>query len=338
MIIKNMNELKEIKVPLLNDSGYGANINEVIQNINENFKILSNRDFVKGDKGNSLITRTINLSTNDEILNGLKQAVSNQYFNNPIKPKDINGVNIFDWFKNPGNITLMYELVDGEEVIISATPYVFKDLRFEQLYKSINTQDYDKETDYSCVIYYNNGEFVAIQEFPTLYYDSDNNCFSWKINGVVTGLEAMGPRGFAGKDGVFKIVKVIDEAVGVDEYKISHVLHGGNFINVNGSTIDARDEHGNIIYDSNNNPIKLSGQVEICKYYGVTPGISVMVLKEDNTTYMSSVYKTEGESQIDEQLIVYCGEDNLICEIEPMSGQEVRSICDEYYNEYLKNK
>lgn len=325
-----MNELKEIKAPLLNDSGYGANIHEMIQAINDNFKILSNHDFIKGDKGNSLITKTVDLKSNTTILNMLKSAVTNQYFNNPIKPKNINGTNILKWFDNPGDITLIYEIIDGEEVLASSMPYVFKDLRFEQIYKSINVNEYDEETDYSCVIYYNGSSFIAIQEFPTLYYDSSNNCFSWKINGVNTGLEAMGPRGFAGKDGVFKIVKVAAMPDKDLQYKIEYILHGNNFINVNEGVIYATDEKGNPIFDSNGNYIELSNQIEVCKYYGIIPGISVMVLMENNTTYISEVFEDEGLDSTETKLYVHCSADNRICEIETMSYNDIKGLCEKY--------
>lgn len=325
----NMKELINIQPPLLNDVAYGSSLNDVVNNINENFKILANRDFVKGDKGDSMITKTIDLSTNESILNQLKRAVSNQYYDNPIKPKPINGIDVFKWFDNPGHITLVYEIIDGEEVIVSSMPYIFKDLRFNELYKSIDNIDYDEETDYSCAIYYQQGDFVAVQEFPTIYYDANSGQFSWKLNGVKTGLEAMGPQGKPGKDGVFKIVKVLDYAVGPDVYKIDSILYGKNIISVNDGTEQAVKPNGEVILDGNGNPTIISNQIDICKYYGITEGISVMVIKDDNT-YISEVWVEENTSNFGQMLVVRCADDNMICEVEAMSKQEVLEMCETY--------
>jgi hypothetical protein len=47
-------DLKKIIAPKLNQAGYGANLGQVFDNIDTNFKIIGNKDFVKGDRGFSL--------------------------------------------------------------------------------------------------------------------------------------------------------------------------------------------------------------------------------------------------------------------------------------------
>lgn len=323
-----MKELVDIKAPLLTSTEYGKDVNQVMQNIDDNFKILSNRDFVKGDKGNSVRIQTVELSSNPTLLNELKLAVSSQYSSNQRQPKTIDGKSVMDWFKNPGSITLVYETIDGVDNIISSMPYVFKDLRFQNLANATNKQDYDNETDYSCVIYYDQTEFKFVQEFPTLYYDPVLGDFSWKINGVETGLEAMGPQGPAGKDGVFKIVIVDNNAISPDTYLISKIMYGSTFIDATAGAIEITTENGSII---------LEDHAEICKYYGITPGISVMVLKPEfedtinyiNNTYISDVYEEESTGTMSKQMVVHCSEYNKICEVEPISNADIDSLCEQ---------
>lgn len=53
--------LREITAPGLNQAGYGAQMKQTFKNIDDNFKILGNRDFVKGDQGYSLRSTSIPL-------------------------------------------------------------------------------------------------------------------------------------------------------------------------------------------------------------------------------------------------------------------------------------
>ena len=305
-----MKEIKSISSPQLSSSKYGSDVNEVIKNIDENFKILSNRDFVKGDKGNSINTKTIEVILDSSIINGLKRAVKNQFGDNV--PKQIDGIDVMDWFNDPGSITLIYETNNSGEVLISSLPYVFKDKRFINLSKASNVENYDNETDYSCVIYYNGSEFIAVQEFPTLYFDKEQGCFCWKINGVETGLEAVGPKGEDGAPGTFKIVRAQkwdtnDENI----YVVTHVMHENLFVE----------------------SFEGEAQVSICYSYGVKPGISVMVLVEDgeeNKTYISEVSAKKGESVTYNAITVMCSDKNIISTVEPMTNNEVEELCNRY--------
>lgn len=60
----NSLEIKKIVAPSLSSSSYGKDLNECFNNINENFKILSNHDFIKGDQGQNIYTEKIYLSEN----------------------------------------------------------------------------------------------------------------------------------------------------------------------------------------------------------------------------------------------------------------------------------
>ena len=52
---------KRIQTPALNHN-FGENIQTTFQNIDDNFGVLANRDFVKGDAGDSLISINVPFS------------------------------------------------------------------------------------------------------------------------------------------------------------------------------------------------------------------------------------------------------------------------------------
>lgn len=72
-------KLKSIVAPSLTQPGYGRGIDNQFKAIDENFKILGNRDFVKGDRGYSVRSNTIYLSTWSNIGRGQKQLILTKY-------------------------------------------------------------------------------------------------------------------------------------------------------------------------------------------------------------------------------------------------------------------
>lgn len=306
-----MNELKTIKAPNLNSVQYGNDINDVMDNINHNFNILSNYDFVKGERGNSIHISTLNLKNRSDILSQLKDAVLSQYEGNT--PKTIGGISVLDFFENPGSISLIYEEVDGMDKLISSLPYTFKDLRFQNM-NGGNIKQYDNEIDYSCIITYNGGEFVPLQVFPTIYYDAAVGTFCWIINGNKTGLEAQGPRGFEGKAGVFKTVSVVKDGNSESIYKISSILYNGSWVNTD-TSLEGYDH------------------AKVCEKYGVTAGTPVMAIIEDadhnNTIYLSETYVDADETTGSNSMLVLCNNLNRIFDVRPI--QNVTGICEEVW-------
>lgn len=313
-----MNILKPIKAPKLTFADYGSRINEVFENIDSNFTKLSNHDYIKGDKGNSLYIKTVELSNHFDIVDQLKDAVSRLFVNTP---KNIGGKGVFDWFdvENPGKISLIYEEVDGLEVLVSSLPYTFKDLRFHNIVEN-NIDEYDDEVDYSCIINYDQGRFEAVQLLPTIYFDNNLSTFCWIINGIKTGLEAQGPRGFEGKAGVFKtvVVKNDDES---DVYKVSLILDKGTWVDVINTDIEG--DHATV-----------------CSVYDLTDGTPVLAIVEggkldengtprENIVYISEVYKDTAITTGQNQLLVICSDVNRLYDISPIEG--VKEICEAYW-------
>lgn len=55
-------DIKKIQAPDLTQSQYGANLRQQFENIDDNFRKISNHDFIKGDTGTSIYTATIPLT------------------------------------------------------------------------------------------------------------------------------------------------------------------------------------------------------------------------------------------------------------------------------------
>ena len=60
--------LTDIVAPSLNDVNYASALNNVFENINNNFKTLANHEFVKGDKGKSVEIVPTSFFYNDYII------------------------------------------------------------------------------------------------------------------------------------------------------------------------------------------------------------------------------------------------------------------------------
>lgn len=239
---------KETVIPSLNDVTYGETIAENFKIINDNFKRLSSIDFIKGSPGTSVFIEEINLLEEVSWRDALKASII-------AMEEKLGGTNEIDnentrfsiLDKNPGKLYMIYEQTPelNDKKYISSLPYVFLDGRFanKNLTEKADqyAEEYSKMVDYSCVLNFStnsegDGEFVVLQNFPTLYYDRDLG-FCWNVNGQETGISAQGPKGIDGNDGELFIVKA-DENDNFKVVSVMDVLSGGwvdvtNHININ---------------------------------------------------------------------------------------------------------
>ena len=203
---------KETVIPSLNDVTYGETIAKNFEIINDNFKRLSSIDFIKGSPGTSVFIEEIDLLEEESWRDALKASIiameEKLGGTNEIDNKNTR-FSILD--KNPGKLYMIYEQTPelNDKKYISSLPYVFLDGRFanKKLTEKADqsAEEYSQMVDYSCVLNFStnsegNGEFVVLQNFPTLYYDR-NLGFCWNVNGQETGISAQGPKGIDGNDG-----------------------------------------------------------------------------------------------------------------------------------------
>ena len=221
---KSNNEipLSKIVAPSLTDVGFASGLNEVFENINRNFITLSNRDFVKGETGESLNIKTVyffdesgNLNDYGKNLKKCIESISTDSDRMSIYDNYSNEISLWDTFnENPGHIQMMFgvntDVANAIETPISSFYYIFLDGRFAtNKLQYINQDQYADIKDLSCVVIYDaaEGGFKALTDaFPTVYFQT-NVGLCWKINGVNTGLPVQGRQGKPGLNSPIYIVQ-----------------------------------------------------------------------------------------------------------------------------------
>ena len=183
--------INDIKAPELSQSGYGAGIKKVFEQIDANFKILGNQDFVKGDQGWSIgynelhilyeakdennVEKTYFTKEGIDVLNAIIGEITDQryvYDADDEEHQNIETVKAWletiDALKSVNDISLIDSIVPGDlfneiyvydpinpsnQYTIGATnDYVFKDRRFV-----IDVDSYDETYsllyDCSCMVH-----------------------------------------------------------------------------------------------------------------------------------------------------------------------------------------
>lgn len=197
-----MNELHEIEsyglLPIV-----GEELNTQMDYIERNFIEIMSAEYLRGNDGDNLYCKGINIK-DSEYVEDIKTAILKD-------SKTPTRTNV-DWDENllVDKIYIIYKIKGDKEEIISSLPYTFIDKRFANISDEI---DYSNLEDLSCTIMYQDGGFVKLQNFPTIYYDSNVKEFCWKINGQSSGLFARGPQGSAGANGrcLFAQIEDVDE-------------------------------------------------------------------------------------------------------------------------------
>ena len=260
-----------ITVPSLNDVNYATSLSEVFNNINDNFTLLANRDFVKGEQGGSVRIVEYKLYDEEEekfteFGNLLKNAIINLHRSRTnsntdtipnITDKNNNILTVWDNLNAaPGSLQMIcnIESIDGVNFSykpISSLYYVFLDGRFaNNKLNNIEDAQFNSITDLSCVLIYNaeNNNFDVVDHaFPTIYFEKEVG-LCWNLNGNATGLPVQGPKGKDGKDAKLYIVKCDN-------------LNKDNFISSNNSFFEIKATH---IF-SNNGYIPVTDYLNIFK-------------------------------------------------------------------------
>lgn len=224
--------LTSITAPSLNDSGYASNLNDTFRNINDNFITLANHDFIKGERGESVKLKTIDLSTDsnakyyiDLLKKSIKDTNTNESMFAPITiivdgvSKEINWDDNF--IESPGMLYLIADdsgNVGSEEIIYTSLYYTFLDARYSaKNMGSLDPSIYSTRSDMSCVAVYQKDLYVNEDEttspgfaiynnaFPTIYYESGKG-LCWKVNGAETGMPV---RGLPGEDGASATLMIV---------------------------------------------------------------------------------------------------------------------------------
>lgn len=242
-------DLLKIKSPELGSATYGGDVNKTFENIDNNFQKLSNRDFIRGNDGDSVSVDELDLVDYPELVENIKLAIQS----------NVNGIGLGDiiydgktihWYdnlyNNPGKILMLYKLiheVDGtlSHEYISSMPYIYIDPRFaDDLSDMQKENDYSDVVDVSCVLYFDKNQpnnFKLVNLFPTLYYDKDSFNFCWRVWGNKTGLIANGPAGKSGLNGsVYIVVREYGDSGISNVFRVKEIMVNGTFKKVSDIT------------------------------------------------------------------------------------------------------
>lgn len=277
--------LTTIQAPLLGNSGYGDNIETILETINTNFTNIVTNEFLKGARGENLLVEEINLTTNSDLVRSFFQCL----YGNSISVSEMEEFSRV----NSSKLYMIYmEDENGEKTYVSSLPYTFLDPVFNPVIKpetASEAQVAAEAIDRSCVVLYQerDGEFNfnKLNSFPTLYFNinmidenNDYGQFCWIINGNRTNLPAQGPRGQKGVNGRCFIVNINDPStdedgnvtidgeintiVNLKNYELSELDGQSAFIYVRGDEVTetvsddtntgAKVYFSTLIYDENN--------------------------------------------------------------------------------------
>ena len=235
--------INEIQAPDLTQENLSASLNEVFEKINDNFKKIASAPIYRGQKGESVKIKPVELMTpNKQVFTGEGRKIVEAIFDDvdltswdgttnrlgvllPDKYRAITNVNVYDYFsKNPS--ILMFQLDDVEGTNLSpAQLYMFQDLRVSVVNDADGIGGFK---DASCFVSFewdSDGEtykYIKASEFPTICWSKGVGDFVWSINGQVTNIIA---KGLKGLDASFTLPLFLVEDVGGDEHAwiVTHV-------------------------------------------------------------------------------------------------------------------
>lgn len=192
--------LETISAPSLSSSNYGNDIEDVFANIDKNFKVVANHDFIKGENGDTIEVEYVKLNdgeTGKQLYEALKSVLFEE---NPCL------VSSHSWDEDITNYEVPLVVISNigkKEYIGSATPILFIDYRFSSnVLESVAQDSYIDVTNLSCIINFKfvDNEWVCEidNSFPRIQYNTDKKYFEWLLNNNGTTICATGIKGDKG--------------------------------------------------------------------------------------------------------------------------------------------
>ncbi len=224
------NFLTDIVSPTLGSATFATELNEAFRTIDDNFKKIVSAPYLEGQEGRSIEAIAMPLVENGE-LTDFGRAAAREIFMDPtietIEDIDSGSTrqpigsiqihNASDYLlEHPTiNVLCKYSPDTGqvEDYICCAEYYCFLDMRVEDLGMLDTPSTQTQFVDYTCQLFgeYDSetGEWTFTKGvmLPTIYFNSEQGYFCWKINNVETGIRAQGIKGDAGRPPLAAVVK-----------------------------------------------------------------------------------------------------------------------------------
>ena len=228
--------INEIQAPDLTQENLSASLNEVFEKINDNFKKIVSAPIYRGQKGESVKIKPVELMTsNNHAFTDEGRKIVEAIFDDvdltswdgttnslggllPDKYRTITNVNVYDYFsKNPSILMFQLDNVEGTN-LSPAQLYMFQDLRVSEVNDTDGPRGFK---DASCFVSFewdNDGKtykYIKASEFPTICWSKGVGDFVWSINGQVTNIIA---KGLKGLDASFTLPLFLVQGVGENEH------------------------------------------------------------------------------------------------------------------------
>lgn len=205
--LKNL--LVKLNAPSISSPKFAEEFSNWCTAVASNFEIILSAPYLKGDKGNSVVTYKMLPETDDWILltNAIIAKINEIFGGDCTKDKLLEeGSNSIDEL-NKHTFTVFKDDYTGKMYLTA--PYFFIDARIKDL-ANVAVSDINFQ-DKSLTFYgtYENGVWTIEHKelIPTLYYDEEQRQFCWSINGEHTGIIAQGLKGDKGED--VEAVKIV---------------------------------------------------------------------------------------------------------------------------------
>lgn len=233
--------LETISAPSLSSSNYGNDIEGVFANIDKNFKVVANHDFIKGENGDTIEVEYVKLNdgeTGKQLYEALKSAL---FVETPIS------IGLYNWDTDITNYEVPLVVISNigkKEYIGSANPLLFIDYRFSSnVLASVPQDSYIDVTNLSCIVNfkYSNNEWMCEidNSFPRIQYNADKKYFEWLLNNNGTTICATGIKGDKGE-------KISMWSCEKDIQEIATEENGTKYLTVQQSKITGIDQSINI--------------------------------------------------------------------------------------------
>ena len=238
--------IKPIVAPELETSNYGESINDQFVNIDNNFKLIANRDFVKGDSGESLYIENIKITKDGERIEGklyeaLKTAIK-ETFDSESKGT-LKSVDVYNWDDSITSGELNAPIIASKdkttntvEYICAASPVMLFDNRFNKdAIENVNFSNYEDVVDVTSILNFKkdgdgNWECELNLSYPRLQYK--NGSFCWVINNENTIVKSTGIKGDPGESANIWIVQtpVLPDAYSDTPINITKYFVGNEWV------------------------------------------------------------------------------------------------------------
>lgn len=212
------NFLTHIQAPTLGSSTFATDLQEAFRTIDDNFKKIVAAPYLEGQEGRSIVSVDLALVDDGE-LTEMGKTAAREIFSSPdintledidtVAPKvcSVQSHSASDYLVAHPTIKVLAKWNPDtgqiDSYLCSAEYYCFLDMRVEDLGSLQNPSTQTTFVDYTCQLFGDYGStgwtFSKGVMLPTLYYNSEQGAFCWKINSVETGIRAQGLKGDAGK-------------------------------------------------------------------------------------------------------------------------------------------